>query len=67
MRGNYTVEAVFVCSLVCLILCLMLSMTLALYERVTEYGTDCISVCEEIKPTSERMRIERAAGDLWEK
>ncbi|MGN0505017.1 MAG: hypothetical protein ACI4FZ_00535 [Lachnospiraceae bacterium] len=60
-------EAALLCPLLCLLLCLMVSMTLALYERVMEYGTECMRVLDEIGPTSELMRMERTAGDLWGK
>ena len=67
MRGSYTVEAALLCPFLCLLLCLLISMTLALYERVIEHGAECVSILDEIAPTSERIRMERVAGDLWEK
>ncbi len=66
LKGSYTVEAALLCPLICLVLCLMISITLELYEQVVQHGADCVRTLEEIRPPSMLLRMERAAGEIWE-
>lgn len=66
LKGSYTVEAVFVCSFLCLVLILMISLTLGLYEKTRLYGAECEQSIGLIQPAAEMLRIEHAAGGIWD-
>lgn len=66
VKGSYTVEAVFLVPMLCLLVVWLLLGTLRNYQRVEEYGRECIAAAQTVKPGSEVLRMERILGKLGE-
>ncbi len=64
MKASFTVEAVFVVSIICIVIILMIGKTLELYEETESLAERCIEAAKEEDGIIMHMRLERLAGKI---
>lgn len=65
VKASITAEAALLCPFLCLVLCAMIQFTLRLYRTADTYAEELTERQEEAIPSSELIRLEAVAEDLF--